>query len=420
MTNRKNTDHLIQYFLDLFCLRRAPKVGIVDDEDPKDLIIATGTIRDAPSGYRSLDFAYINNPDGRPRWVFPLKNSYPIFLSLYNSAGWKGKIYPFVMRLAYRLGMQQRLFSGVFTLHYRKSIPLLDLILGVPHDAWALFTGTVGENQKLVLAVAQEHQVSHFVKIAHTLQAEQLIGREAEMLEELAETHWVHIRAPEVLFHQDRAACISNVGLGPVRQCSRLEVVHAKALSELHEKRGQTAPLKDLPFWTHLQDRLEQLEQAQLTGSDLDQEIVFRLRENVFLLSQRLAPDKIIACSLFHGDFTPWNMYKGPEALHLYDWELAQADYPIFFDLFHFIYQSEILLRRTSYEEILRQIQQAFEIPEMKQLLYGSAADWDFYHQLYLLYTASYYLLIYSKEKKVHTQAHWLVKTWDLAIRDFI
>ena len=64
--------------------------------------------------------------------------------------------------------------------------------------------------------------------------------------------------------------------------------------------------------------------------------------------------------------------------------------------------------------------EKAFEAPKLKQMLYGSAADWDFYHQLYLLYNISYYLLIYAKEKKVHVQAHWLVKTWDLAIRDFI
>ena len=67
-----------------------------------------------------------------------------------------------------------------------------------------------------------------------------------------------------------------------------------------------------------------------------------------------------------HGDFTPWNMYLSKDQLHLYDWELASIHRPILFDLFHFIFQSHVLIKRSSFKVIAESISEMRKHPIKK------------------------------------------------------
>jgi hypothetical protein len=49
-----------------------------------------------------------------------------------------------------------------------------------------------------------------------------------------------------------------------------------------------------------------------------------------------------------HGDCAPWNLLKTPGGWVLVDWEDSRADAPPFFDVFHYLVQSAVLLRRPA------------------------------------------------------------------------
>jgi Phosphotransferase enzyme family len=51
---------------------------------------------------------------------------------------------------------------------------------------------------------------------------------------------------------------------------------------------------------------------------------------------------------LAHGDVAPWNVLWTRDGWVLIDWEDSRADAPPFFDLFHFLIQGAVLLRRPS------------------------------------------------------------------------
>ena len=51
---------------------------------------------------------------------------------------------------------------------------------------------------------------------------------------------------------------------------------------------------------------------------------------------------------LAHGDVAPWNLLRAPDGWVLIDWEDSRADAPPFYDLFHFLVQGAVLLRRPS------------------------------------------------------------------------
>lgn len=62
--------------------------------------------------------------------------------------------------------------------------------------------------------------------------------------------------------------------------------------------------------------------------------------------------DKKLKTSFAHGDFCPWNMMESEGKILLFDWEMA-ASYPIGYDLFTFIFQTNFLLHPEKNIEIL-------------------------------------------------------------------
>ena len=108
-------------------------------------------------------FAYINNPNGTIRWIFPADQKWPIYLSLYNSAHFKAQVYKFLSKLSYGLGQGKRLWSGQFRIPADLSSALLNELDRLQPDAYAIFTGTPGENRKSVLCLSNQKQLSQFM-----------------------------------------------------------------------------------------------------------------------------------------------------------------------------------------------------------------------------------------------------------------
>jgi thymidylate kinase len=54
-----------------------------------------------------------------------------------------------------------------------------------------------------------------------------------------------------------------------------------------------------------------------------------------------------------HGDFAPWNILKTNDGWLLIDWEYAASDRPAFYDVFHYLVQSHVLLGRPSRQALL-------------------------------------------------------------------
>ena len=53
-----------------------------------------------------------------------------------------------------------------------------------------------------------------------------------------------------------------------------------------------------------------------------------------------------VPCGIMHGDFAPWNTQCGSDRLFVYDWESAEWDAPLGWDIFHFQAQVASLLNR--------------------------------------------------------------------------
>lgn len=88
-------------------------------------------------------------------------------------------------------------------------------------------------------------------------------------------------------------------------------------------------------------------------------ELLFTLAELRVNTSNTFKTD--LRTAFAHGDFCPWNIMKNDNRVFLFDWEMA-ATYPLGFDLFTFIFQTNFLLYpETDVEKILKENSQVID-----------------------------------------------------------
>ena len=134
---------------------------------------------------------------------------------------------------------------------------------------------------------------------------------------------------------------------------------------------------------THYLGRLE-----QLTGGDAPFEqtaLCEDLHQTLDLMPQALRKQaenllgkyrgSVLACTLSHNDFTPWNLYVSHGKLELFDWEYASLCNPVGLDACHFQVQTALLERRWSPERIVRElIRPSGQLERYRMYLLGIAA----------------------------------------------
>ena len=112
--------------------------------------------------------------------------------------------------------------------------------------------------------------------------------------------------------------------------------------------------MQELDAWEETEQNLKTAEQS-VVCNDLPEPLVRGTIGLLRRLQHELAAAGTVPVSMSHGDFTPWNMYLGAQKLHLYDWELS-CRLPLLYDLFHFEFQSAILIRHQSFPSIRKRI----------------------------------------------------------------
>lgn len=99
---------------------------------------------------------------------------------------------------------------------------------------------------------------------------------------------------------------------------------------------------------------------------------------------------KMIRTTLFHGDFSPWNLRAtSPQTLQAFDWERGHLQGIPGWDWFHFIIQTSILAHRHSAVRAAAELEQLIHSPRFKQ--YAAAAEiTDIIQPLLLVYLLHY------------------------------
>ncbi len=340
---------------------------------------------------------FISNTDGTLRWIWSSSSKKATFLKFYHEGSYKSKAIGLLIRTCYFLGLGRLIINGSCKLYINKR----GLALLNGFNSWALFTGTVGENRKLVTWYERGDK-SYFAKIPVTFQAACNIANEP-LAQGMGTT--VNIVRPEM-------------------QLSSSILIQ----SDIYTDRKIVAPqsIQDLPVgvvigWckTGLQlGKAHMVHNWDVITTTTDFSDLGSCRYSPVLtkrlnqLTATVNNNDLVHLAYSHGDFTSWNMKGDATKIFVVDWELNASNRPALYDVFHFIYQQAILINRTSFSEIRKEISSYFAGSDWTTFIKENGIDIALCEKLYLISVVNYYLDAYSRQEKWHTQVDWLLQTW--------
>ncbi len=382
-----------------------------------DWLIDSGQLRATAPHTR---YTWLSNPDGTMRFLFDVHMPHPVFLSLYNAQGWKGRLIRYGFRLGFHLGMQKVLAAQHhIVLWYKKEHPLERLLAAIPHEYYAVFTGTVGHNRKAVIALADSQgQVTHFVKMPLTEQASHLVRRELNTLAALGAYSWKVLHFPKAteLF---AGIAVSNVQPRKARSPHQLMRPHLEALYELYNRSVQHKRASELPVWDKLRLWQSEARDAAMQTRRFVPYAMERLIDRLELLTEYLYKQAHyrVPVGWAHGDFTPWNNFIDEQGnVFAYDWELSEPLMPLLWDAFHFIFQSGVLVSHRDFEGLQPALKTLQKHPVCQAICLEYQVDFEWHYHFYLCWIMSYYLPRYLTQINLHTQAFWLINVWNAAL----
>ncbi len=369
----------------------------------------------------SRKFSYISNSDGSIRWIYPSELEYPYFLNFYSTASFRAKFFSLLIKLAFYTKQSHRVKSGDMMVHISEKSNLGQILNNHITSGYSIFTGTVGENRKVIIEIHNNIGIYAFVKIALTDTAKELVANEARVLSLLQEIDFKTLVVPKILKNFDKGRVeISNIKPKKYWQDTKLKDIHLKSLYEMYESTKQIMLWNEMNFES-IQDRLELLLGDYRILNNLEKSRVKKLSEKLYSLVEMVNKEKEeITVSMFHGDFTPWNIFVSDKKLYIFDWELSQMNSLLMIDIFHFIYQSEVMIRHASYNEIKKELEKVLSMDTSKQIIKIYDVDINRNYLYYIVDNITYYLLKYIKQKHLHEQVFWLMNVWEEAVSDLV
>jgi len=346
------------------------------------------------------NFLYINNPDGTIRWIIPTNQNQPYFLHLYNGSGWRGFLINNFYKIGFKLGLKKLICNGSFEV-----VGAIEM----PKGNYAIFTGTKGENRKVIIASGAPNQPNGYLKIPLKGKAKRLTETEGTILKQLEKYSFKTLQIPKSKFEKG-GVWVANVQPKKYRNATEIEPIHLNALTELFEETNRLQKLSDIPAWQEIKSDVESISTSDIQNN-LSPSKVLKMKGLLHQLKDQFSDQTLISMGQGHGDFTPWNMFLSQEKLHLFDWELSER-LPALYDLFHFVFQTGILVKKQTYSEIKTTIDEIVKQEAMQVFIQKNKIDVEQVYQFYLLRNCSYYLKRYVKQKDLHEQAHWLVDCW--------
>lgn len=208
--------------------------------------------------------------------------------------------------------------------------------LGPPFTHCAFFSGTAGPHRKLVAQLMDRKGGIHgYAKVSCTPAVHSLLENEASVMQEVRSANLHSAIIPKVLLHEKRngtaiLATDTIANKSSVRCVRRLTRLHLDFLRELaeHTFSNHSASAAALPGGGIA--RLTELEPCLSVDWRLR---IQRALDVLFSREELVAP-----MGLSHGDFTPGNLFPHLKRLYVIDWEYAGRDYPVDYDLIHFLF----------------------------------------------------------------------------------
>lgn len=286
----------------------------------------------------------LNNSEGK-EWIFPVDNV-AVGMNIYQPSSWKGKMVKRVLPTLQKYPLiLTKLHIDVKNMRLDGQIKqYLQILLG-ENIEYSVFLGTPSPNQKVTMQINRGQDCFAYVKISEKKHIMEYFQKEYNLLQFLEKAGMRGVPKAIGLKQIDNCLIFVQSGdkSGKESEAAHFGSQHIEFLQELYQKTRVIKPFAETEYSRNLIDL------QKLIGYFGKEE------EGIFQKSIKKVRDffsKETVFYLYHGDFTPWNMYLKKNCLQVFDFEYAKREYPQFLDIFHFYTQIWRLVRHKSKDEI--------------------------------------------------------------------
>lgn len=292
----------------------------------------------------------VSNADGKVWYISnkDIKTS----LQLYQPSSFKGKTFKLIFPVVKSFSFLHK-YLGV-TAHYYKISPsflnLMCSLFKVDEIDISVFEGTPSVHQKTTLQISWQKHIFGYCKLSEKEEIKTIFKHEQQVLDTLNQNGIKQI--PACIY---RGILKGNMDLfvQTTTKTNSSEIVHGMNkhhwdfLTHLSIQTKQQTPFGDTDFNNMLERLSSQLEHLSEKDVVVVSFALAQVREHF--------ENNLVSFSVYHGDFTPWNMFVQKNELFVFDWEYAQLTYPPYLDYFHFFTQQAIYTMHWNADKILEE-----------------------------------------------------------------
>lgn len=298
-------------------------------------------------------FYHISNSDGK-EWLVP-KDRMQTALCIYQPSGWKGKLMKSLFPYLYWNSLICKTISAKKVQCHLKS-ELFDVLDDLFHadDLWfSFFGGTPSVHKKITMQLNENDNIIAYCKLSNDKNIVSLFEKETIILDILSKKGVSNI--PKVLymnFIDDSVALFVQDTTKTIKSKSlhKWSFLHQAFLDNLHAKTKQELPFEKSDFYTTLVSLKSHIDYLPKYADKL---FISNIIDDILLVNK----NKTVEYSVYHGDFTPWNMFFNDDEIFVFDWEYASLVYPKGLDRYHFFTQTFFLEKHKSLDELLLLLQ---------------------------------------------------------------
>ncbi len=347
-------------------------------------------------------FVKFSNADGKV-WIMHVANL-ALAMSIYQPSAFKGKLIKLFLPYFYWIPKLNWLINIQFVdIAVDKDVDrCIKNILGIDSFLFSIYEGTPSVHQKMTMQIWQEKQILAYCKLSNNEDVKEILLNERNILNSLNDKG-LGDNIP-TCFYCDK---IKEGDDDIIFMESTIKSRNSKIVNSFSDEQfdflvnlyNNTKVNIDYNK-SDLAKSIDYLESQLSRFSSSDKESITNNIERVRGVYSASQCD----FSLYHGDFTPWNMFLTNEKLFVFDFEYAGATYPPFLDWFHFFTQTAICVDKMSADEIVR----LFEKSNLQIKRY--CGDVNLLYTVYLLDIISKYL---NREKgNLSANTQQLIDIW--------
>ena len=343
------------------------------------------------------DFYIFENRDGK-KWIIPC-NQKKIGLLLYQPSSWKGKLIKRLFPIISKIPQLRRVIR-VKCAKYKLIDELYDCIakaFEIEKFNFSIFGGTPGKHQKITIQIINNNNILGYVKVCFSRDVYNNFVHECRILENLQERGITNI--PNVLVCGKLNSLF--VFIQTTNKTNNSKTYHKLNSTTVNDIVTFCDQSKHNCFYSD-SDYYLMINRLKKTIEEING------RENRIIAEAMSLVDKYFRKHnefyAYHGDFTPWNIYREHNKTYMFDFEYGELSYPKYLDLFHFYTQTMYFEHRKNSKYIYTNYKHT-----LRNTLFSFIEDTDFYYLAYLLAS----ICLYTERDGVNSlRTNKLVKTW--------